>query len=325
MNHSAIVYVLLCVPAAAAGGPKLSLSASSWDFGTRWQGQPTETRLELKNVGDAELQLTDVRTDCGCTAAKPTRNTLPPGEACDLVIQYDTFRPDEIVRKRVHILTNEPGQPPRTIEVTGRVRPVVRMEPADGLNFDVVSGRTAVSRSVELHNEYSQPLALKVDQHPPGISLSLEELEPGQRWRLTAATVPPLNDGSIKKIAALQTGNSEVAEVRFQILGVVRDRVVVLPPQIVVGDRAPAAGTRPIRVLPRGGQPLRIVSVQSSDPHITTRILPPPETQGSRSASAPISIEVVLPPAEQIAEGATIRIQTDDPEFPSLEVPVVRQ
>lgn len=325
MNRLAIVTVLLCVSAAAAGGPKLSLSAQSWDFGARWQGQPTETRLVLKNVGDAELQLTDVRTDCGCTAAKPTRDTLPPGEACDLVIQYDTFRPEESVHKRVHILTNEPGQPPRTIEVTGRVRPVVRMEPADGLNFDVVTGRTPVSRSVELRNEYPQPLALKVDKHPPGMSLALEELEAGQRWRLTVSTVPPLHDGTMKKIVALQTGIADITEVRFQILGVVRDRVVVLPPQIVVGGRAPAAGTRPIRVLPRGGQPLRILSVQSSDPHITTRVLPPPETQGTRSASAPISIEVVLPPVEQIATGATIRIQTDDPEFPSLEVPVVRQ
>lgn len=325
MHRPAIVFMLLCVSAATAGGPKLSLSAPSWDFGTRWQGQPTETRLVLKNVGDAELQLTDVRTDCGCTAAKPTRNTLPPGETCDLVIQYDTFRPEETVHKRVHILTNEPGQPPHTIEVTGRVRPVVRMEPADGLNFDVVSGRKAVSRSVELRNEFPQPLTLKVDQQLPGLSLSLEELEPGQRWRLTVATVPPLRDGTMKKIAALQTGNAEITEVRFQILGVVRDRVVVLPPQIVVGGRAPAAGIRPLRVLPRGGQPLRIVSVQSSDPHISTRVLPPPETQGARSATAPISIEVVLPPVEQIAEGATIRIQTDDPEFPSFEVPVVRQ
>lgn len=324
----AALLALACGTAALAGGPRLKIDTEVWDFGTRWQGQPMETRIALTNVGDAPLHITGVRTDCGCTAAKPTQEVLGPGESCELVIDYDTFREEPVVQKRVDISTNDSTQPNRTITVRGEVRPLVKLSPEAGANFGLISGTAEASASVEVESLYPRPMTLRAADVPnERIGLRVEELDPGRRWRVTATTRPPLNEGSIKVPALLQTDVAEAPQVRIMLHGSVRDRVVVIPPQIVVTDRqGGASNVRPVRVLSRGGHTLRVTRVTCSDPLVETTIQPPTVTDPAQLALMPVTVQVKLPPpGEMSADGGVVKIYTDDPLFPELEVPIVRR
>src|SRR6185295_5559470 len=64
---------------ATADGPRVELSTRLWDFGKLWYGDPCTTDVLIKNVGKAPLTIVNVKSSCGCTAARPNRSLLQPG------------------------------------------------------------------------------------------------------------------------------------------------------------------------------------------------------------------------------------------------------
>src|SRR5512134_4022846 len=77
-------------PAQPTGAqPRLELSATEWNFGTVWQGEDQTCKITVTNAGNAPLQITGVKTSCGCTAAHKPKETLSPGESDTLEIVYN--------------------------------------------------------------------------------------------------------------------------------------------------------------------------------------------------------------------------------------------
>ena len=115
---------LLAVPA-----PQLSAPVTTYAFGWRDAAETVTNRFVLRNRGDADLHLTEIRTSCGCTRAEPGTRVIPPGGETSLDVHLSLRGLQGHQRKSVSVLSNDPHTPNLTLWIEGEARAAVGLEP----------------------------------------------------------------------------------------------------------------------------------------------------------------------------------------------------
>jgi hypothetical protein len=106
-----------------ASGARLSAEPSSFDFGTVLPGKVLHRDIVLRNVGGAELTITDVKTTCDCTVVGGYATTLAPGASTSLRVRLTTPAAAGRTDQAIAILSNDPERPRVEIQVTATVVP----------------------------------------------------------------------------------------------------------------------------------------------------------------------------------------------------------
>lgn len=91
-------------------GPRLVVEPPSFDFGRARPRRELRQQFRLRNFGDRELRIDDIRTDCGCTAAllETPERTIAPGASATLDVRLQTGPAPGPVVRRVLISSNDP-------------------------------------------------------------------------------------------------------------------------------------------------------------------------------------------------------------------------
>ncbi|MDX8396471.1 MAG: DUF1573 domain-containing protein [Mariprofundaceae bacterium] len=83
--------LFLCMPVVAyAELPVLHVQPEMLDMGSILEGEEAKATFIIRNNSEKMIELNDVETSCGCTAAKPNTRVLPPGGFTQLQISIDT-------------------------------------------------------------------------------------------------------------------------------------------------------------------------------------------------------------------------------------------
>ena len=102
------IITLTSISFAQIIGPKISVQPMKYDFGNIVQGEKVSHIFTITNTGGSELDIMNIRTSCGCTAAKPGKNKLAPNESTDLKVEFNsTYKSGKQV-KYVDIVSNDP-------------------------------------------------------------------------------------------------------------------------------------------------------------------------------------------------------------------------
>jgi uncharacterized cupredoxin-like copper-binding protein len=102
-------------------GPKASAQQMEYDFGTIEQGNIATHNFTLINTGGDTLKITDVHASCGCTAAKPDKNELMPGESINIKVDFNSAGKMGKQEKYVYVKTNDPNNHELKYKFTGNV------------------------------------------------------------------------------------------------------------------------------------------------------------------------------------------------------------
>lgn len=102
--------------------PQLFIDKTEHDFGKVKEGKVLDWDVKVKNVGTSLLEIKDVKTSCGCTAAVLSGNKLKPGESGNLKIEFDTSNRSGQTSRTVTLFTNDPKQPNQTIMITADIQ-----------------------------------------------------------------------------------------------------------------------------------------------------------------------------------------------------------
>ena len=161
-------------PSSVAGNPGASLRVSRplVDLEAVVEGQTVRHEFILNNDGDGPLRVTDAQTDCGCTAVDYDR-TIAAGAEGRLVAMIDTNGyGGQAVTRRITLLTNDPLQPRRVLELRfnvarlftlapafaklegpagSRVETQVKIRPEDGYRFRILEVRAKSGRYIDVH------------------------------------------------------------------------------------------------------------------------------------------------------------------------------
>jgi hypothetical protein len=128
--------LLLCTPlgAAASIGPKAQVPETTFDFGEVFEDVKLTHTFDIKNIGDALLEIKDIDSDCACTAADSDRR-IPPGGMGRITL---TIAPYSVLRqftKKTKVFFNDPDQPQVVLTMKGYGKPFIEIQPSHIIRF----------------------------------------------------------------------------------------------------------------------------------------------------------------------------------------------
>lgn len=320
----------VAAPAASQpGGPRLKLDKEKLDFGSLWYGDPCEMQLGLTNVGSAPLEISELKTSCGCTAAKLEQTTLQPGQTEQVRITYDTKKGVRDVSQNVTIISNDAAQRERHIPIVGTVKNVYDGKPSNYVVLGMVPFDRVTERSIELEGNMDEKVMLNVGKLPDDtpFTVRLDPIEEGRRYRMVVTTKPPMKTGPINVKVPLSTTSLRFPTLTISVNGQALDRVAVIPERIGLVPRNDKPTRRMVMVNHLPDSPLNVTGVESSDPSVTTSMGPKASTPPN-SAYEQQQIYVNLPAFNELPDsGVVLRILTDDrdPRFQQFEVRIYKQ
>lgn len=312
--------------APAGAGPRFEISPTEFNFGTAWQGQPLKQEFTIKNTGDAPLTL-EVKSSCGCTVPTKPKSPLAPGASDTMTITYDSLRRLGPANQTVTLTCNDPARGSTVVKITGEVKPIYELEPKDGMIFGQLYQQSQESKAVEVVNKYTDKLFLKLKEGQDfgPFAVEIQEVEPGQRYKLTARTRPPLKVDRYQANVVLTTGIELVPEISVPMYGFVQPPVSVRPAKLYLPRNAVSPMTRVLRVSHAPDYPCEIKSAQAS--HDAIKVSFGQAAPGADGKSAGVfEVTVVLPPGDRIPAGVEPRIEIKttaaDAEYQTLSVPI---
>jgi len=118
-----LIIIFSTMGLAQVVGPKISPIETNYNFGDIIEGATVSHEFMISNSGDDALQITNVRASCGCTAAKPEKNKLNPGEATFIKVDFNSSGRKGLQKKYVYIFSNDVDQPRLRLEFRANIIP----------------------------------------------------------------------------------------------------------------------------------------------------------------------------------------------------------
>jgi len=184
-----LILMLLCLPPAALAsiGPKAQVPETTFNFGEVFEDVKLTHTFDIKNIGDALLEIKDIDSDCACTAADSDRR-IPPGGVGRVTL---TIAPYSVLRqftKKTKVFFNDPDHPQVVLTLQGYGKPFIEIQPSHIIRFRGKPGE-------ELHDQ------VRFTSHLPG-SFEIKEFR---------TNIPQFIDVTVK---AEEPGRIYVVEVR---------------------------------------------------------------------------------------------------------------
>ena len=329
------------------GAPKLVLKSFTHDFGELEAGTPLSYSFKIKNEGTADLLIQAVQPSCGCTASEYAR-VIPPGKEGEitLAIQHTTGYSGEM-SKTTLVVTNDPAStrfnlilrayfkggrkttpvpPPQPANVpAAEVKPPgpFTVSPSDRWVTAAVKGSGTMTKMYLRARENGPVRVKKVVVDGTEFTADLLAIEEGKRYELTISTNPALKPGTYYQTLRLLTDDGKVPEMEIPLeLKVIP--LVFISPNAILLPRMPIAGEANVGNLPfiyvrkiRDGG-LEIKKVSSTLPFLKPQISTEAEGQAYK-ITLTVDKSKIKSPGEF---KGTIRVETNDPETPSTEIPI---
>ncbi|HTW86904.1 MAG TPA: DUF1573 domain-containing protein [Candidatus Binataceae bacterium] len=294
--------------------PKLELVDPTYDFGTVLNGPPVSHVFKLTNAGQGKLIIGEVLPSCGCTAAKPSRTELGPGESSEIAVTLATSALSGHSAHTVMIATNDPNHPMTTLTMVGDVRLQVTATPSD-VDFGKVARGQTPMREVTL-------TALK----QPGFEIEkISNSNPNLKIERAASATA--NGGVMLKISlagSMPVGpfvdTVDVATnrvpVKIGVYGSVTGPIRVDPPQVSFGI-VPHMGSaeRIVTITNSSQRPLKLLGMASSNSSVGASV--EPVTPG-KEYKVTVLLRKNTPDGQLHGQ---LEIKTDDPDQQNLTIP----
>jgi hypothetical protein len=116
-----VLLIFGCISIANAAG-RLTVEPAVKDFGTIDEGVTAQMEATVKNTGDADVNITNLRTNWACTEGVLGKYTLKPNETTAILITFKTAGIPGPFNKIATISTDIPDQPETEIVMSGQVR-----------------------------------------------------------------------------------------------------------------------------------------------------------------------------------------------------------
>ncbi|MGL4364406.1 MAG: DUF1573 domain-containing protein, partial [Bacteroidales bacterium] len=107
----------------ASNLPKTSVKweKDTYNFKKIKEGEKVSHSFEVKNTGNNDLHITNVKPSCGCTATYCTKDIIKPGESCSIVIEFNSAGKSGTQQKSITVIGNFEGSMQKVLKFTGEV------------------------------------------------------------------------------------------------------------------------------------------------------------------------------------------------------------
>ncbi len=312
----AITAALLFTPGDLVAGPKIGSPQPEFDFGDRESGTNVTGTFKITNEGDEPLVISKLLPGCGCTSAKITQETIPPGGEATITAVLSLKFQKGAQRKNVVIKSNDPDNPNYTVYLVGRAVSPIRIEP-DRLDLGEIDAHAGGVRTIELVAPGPEK-AFEITSVEVGDKESLaarfEEVEKGMAYRVHVTLSKEMTPGKYHSFVRIRTTNPQFNLIGVALTATVVGELTVEPSEIKIFDPKDSDGVaRHIDVGPGKVSSFKVLGVQAPDPTLFTQVF---EVDGKYRV-----VIGGLKPSQEM-EGKSIIIKTDVPQMSAIRIPI---
>ena len=309
-----IACILYPVAAHADGMPRWSCAETVVTPAPVWQGTPIACPFQIRNEGDAVLEV-GVQAGCDVPFNGPPTRRIRPGGSETIIAYFDSTDTTEVYDHRIKFVTNDPRAASGTLRCRGSV-----LAPFDLTTNRLTLGRVARSdavsyRTFDLKRGDGGAIAPKlVPFHAKEFDATLCEIAPGEHYELVIAIQPNLSVGAIHQTLRIETGVPETPVIPLVVTGIVPPRVTLLPKHFGLPADRNQDMALSIRLIWDDGKPAEIADVACTIP--------------SANASATERggwqlIELSLPAGPKPAgNNHSVTVTTRDSAAPTITIPI---
>lgn len=209
------------------------------DFKTVAKGEVIHHVFEIRNGGDAPLEITDVKPACGCTVAEFDRK-IAPGEIGRIETAVKTVNFDGPIAKSIAVFTNDPNNPKIQLVVKALVQPYLASKPGfaryifvQGENVEPISQLVwaADGEDIEILKVEKPYDHLTVSYRPATEEERVPEIE-GKQWAVDILLDAEAPVGALRDYVEVVTNHAKQQILRIPISGFVRPRQHVTPDEV---------------------------------------------------------------------------------------------
>ena len=283
-NWTALL-LMLVAPSSGFGQDwaKKMFDHTSYNFGTVARGAKVEHTFTLENIYEEDMQISEVRSTCGCTATKIGKRRLKKWEKGEIVTEVDTR--GFYGRKDSTLTVVFGGQFPAEVQlhVHAYIRSDIVVQPGSVQFGSVAEGTAAVQKvtisyagrrnweikKVETGNPHLEANAVKAARSPVG----------QVTYDLVVKLKADAPAGYVRDFLILVTNDRrpQYSRVPLAVEGVVVPAVTVRPSPLLFGVVG-TGQTVTRRLVVEGKRAFRVVKVECSDKRLTC-VLPKTEKQ----------------------------------------------
>ena len=101
----------------SGNSPVIYFPETQHDFGKVKEGDKVNYTFRFVNKGVSSLQIKDIKTSCGCTAALVSNDNLKPGQEGTIKVELNTKNRSGKMSKTVTVQSNDPNDPSKILTV----------------------------------------------------------------------------------------------------------------------------------------------------------------------------------------------------------------
>ncbi|MGL6193709.1 MAG: DUF1573 domain-containing protein, partial [Thermoguttaceae bacterium] len=183
-------------------------------------GEPTEFVFPIKNIGNTDLIIEDVKVNCGCLKSEKPDTPIPPGESGVVKLFYSVEPKRGVFSQTAAVLTNDPDTPVVVLTACGFTGVEVRVEPSQVKLDKLFLGRKCAYQCFVRYTGEWNDFQVDVESSDlTGVKLLKHECV-----QLNEVSLPGvLQAGAAISQKALQ--NNRVLELTFEPIGNISEKV----------------------------------------------------------------------------------------------------
>jgi len=215
-----VIFVLLLSVLPASAAPQVSTPQREFDFGRIFHGEKVHHTFEFANSGDAPLNVSKVRTSCGCTAALVSSRLLEPDEKGEINVTFDSTRFDGDIKKKIYLYTNDPQQAITTFIIKGTIDQEIAYQPKR-LTLGPVAPEDTVRGEISLVNQGEKNIRFeiaRVSLAEMTAQLEKTDLPPSGSTLLQVEVTPKKGQERLNGWVILETDSSSTPRLRIPVL-----------------------------------------------------------------------------------------------------------
>lgn len=249
--------------AAADDWARPMIKTKKIDFGVIATGSEAKKLVEIKNIYNQSVHISNVSTTCGCSAATPGKTTIEPGGTGTVEVKMNTHKFRQKKDSNLIIRFDSPRYAEIRIPISAYIRSDVVFDP--GLirfgNVDLGEEAVAVINIRYAGRSDWDIVDVKTDN-----PLLTRRLEPGERtsgrinYRLSVKLSNQAKAGRIRDLITIVTNDKSNPYVPLMVEGLVVPDITVTP-SLVKFRPVQAGGTVQQRFVVKGRKEFKIESV----------------------------------------------------------------
>lgn len=221
------VLSVMMIASVAYAQPKLEIvGGNSYDWGKVGpKDSPLKTKVKLKNVGNEQLIITNVKPSCGCTTAPLDKDKLAPGEVATIDVSFNVGSRAGVNSKTIRISSNDPNSSTTIFRLSADVQKEITLTPAY-FAFNKMEVGKEESSKITIKNTGKKTLTLSnITKSPADLRLNIsgnKSLKPGESFDLVAK-VTPTAPGYMNCWVKIKTNSVDEPEISISGYGSVKE------------------------------------------------------------------------------------------------------